>query len=295
MSDEVKRDFVPPIGPRNPLGDIASMFCTRCATLEAENARLRRDHDAQFNRAQDEAALVDRWIEATGCPDPTTARGAILQLRRELERVRNYLPKEHVLHCNANHEGPIGGDMCICVRYWIDKLAAYDKWKGEIEDSGDKDGWAVLHEAKATIEKQQRDVNSLISQRDELRRELEDRTEERDAAVNEIKSADELERRLLDMGRELEAAKVMKTWLDEIAREFHGWPHDERHGYAPNMLAVGISGKLRELSTANQTITELRQLLEEAKSALSSRSCSDGNDVIAKITAALAAPRKEQA
>lgn len=42
-----------------------------------------------------------------------------------------------------------------------------------------------------------------------------------------------------------------RRWLDEIAGELHGWPHDERHAYAPNLLP----GMLRRQIAEARTIT----------------------------------------
>lgn len=48
-----------------------------------------------------------------------------------------------------------------------------------------------------------------------------------------------------------------KVWLDEIAGELHGWPHDERHAYPPNMLPGMIHALQIQLAEAKRRFEQL--------------------------------------
>lgn len=115
---------------------------SQLAAVKAEREEEKRDHQLTVDTYRN---VIEPKHDAT--------KAALNASQAELSRIRGYLPKEHILVCNSNHSDPIGVDMCICVRHWMEKLAAYDQWKRDIEDSGDKDGWAALHAAQAERER----------------------------------------------------------------------------------------------------------------------------------------------
>ena len=61
--------------------------------------------------------LVERRNGERNPPEIDALKAKVAEYETVSKEILNRMMEErnHLLHCNANHEQPVGGDMCICV------------------------------------------------------------------------------------------------------------------------------------------------------------------------------------
>lgn len=150
------------------------------------------DH-AQLDTATEMWVLrLDGWDESKG------VTGEIEYMRQCGKPVKFIDPSESDLTPAQAHGGDAG------LRESLERLAVFEKWKRDIEDSGDKDGWA----ANAAL---QHRLTTALAERDEAREKLRKALAPAVAEVCLKPSRAELQREIRDLEAKLTAAEHRLT------------------------------------------------------------------------------------